>query len=137
MTVDCVEPHGLAQFYRATFGYEVENHEPGIRQLLADGLLDDADVIEVDGHLAFADTAACRDPTGLMPRLHLQRVPEARVTKNRLHLDFQYGNDADRDDAVRRVLAAGGSRTGEGTQGPAHVWVIVADPEGNEHCVAN
>ncbi|NAZ84652.1 VOC family protein [Kineococcus indalonis] len=37
--------------------------------------------------------AACVDPTGVGPRLFLQRVPEGKVAKNRLHLDVRAGTD--------------------------------------------
>jgi hypothetical protein len=32
--------------------------------------------------------AACRDPHGVEPRFYLQRVPEGKVAKNRIHLDI-------------------------------------------------
>jgi hypothetical protein len=34
---------------------------------------------------------ACIDPSSVGPRLFIQRVPEAKVVKNRLHLDVRVG----------------------------------------------
>ena len=57
-------------------------------------------------------------------------VPEAKSTKNRLHIDLRPG---DRDAEVARALALGATHVdiGQGTQ----TWVVLADPEGNEFCI--
>ena len=65
-----------------------------------------------------------------MPGLVFLPVPEAKQSKNRLHLDFR---PADQQAEVERFLRAGATRAGVG-QGPAP-WVVLADPEGNEFCV--
>ena len=59
--------------------------------------------------------------------LWLQRVPEGRVGKNRLHLDFAAG---DLDAALARVRALGGE-VGERQEWQGHTWNVCADPEGN------
>jgi len=61
-------------------------------------------------------------------------VPEAKATKNRVHLDLHVGAE-ERDAKVDDLLERGATRLGEGAQGP-HQWVVLADPEGNEFCVA-
>jgi predicted enzyme related to lactoylglutathione lyase len=58
----------------------------------------------------------------------LQRVPEGKATKNRVHLDFVV---ADLDAAERRVVALGGS-LGERQTWETYLWRICRDPEGNE-----
>jgi hypothetical protein len=65
-----------------------------------------------------------------MPGLVFLPVPEAKQSKNRLHLDFR---PADQQAEVERFLRAGATRADVG-QGPAP-WVVLADPEGNEFCV--
>ncbi|MET0895974.1 MAG: VOC family protein [Acidimicrobiia bacterium] len=135
ITVDCADPHSLAAFYAAGLGYDVEDHEPIIKQLVAQGLFPEDGAVEVGGRLAFPDAAGCRDPAGTMPRLHFQKVPESRSEKkNRLHLDFLCGDEPSRDATVERTLSLGARRLGEGRQGPVNAWVIMADPEGNEFC---
>ena len=61
--------------------------------------------------------------------LVLQKVPETKIVKNRLHLDFGV---ADVDQAVREIVALGGSRISEPRRGGG---VTMADPEGNEFCI--
>ena len=64
------------------------------------------------------------------PGLLFLRVPEPKVGKNRLHLDFR-PDDQQRE--VERLLALGATRIDVG-QGDVP-WVVMADPEGNEFCV--
>ena len=61
--------------------------------------------------------------------LVLQKVPETKIVKNRLHLDFGV---ADVDRAVREIVELGGSQISEPRPGGG---VTVADPEGNEFCI--
>ena len=69
-------------------------------------------------------------PDGSGSALLFIRVPDAKVIKNRLHLDL---NPDDQEAEVRRLLALGATRKDIG-QGDAG-WVVLADPEGNEFCV--
>ena len=62
--------------------------------------------------------------------LVLQKVPETKMVKNRLHLDFGV---PDVDQAVREIVSLGGSRISEPRRGGG---VTMADPEGNEFCIA-
>jgi hypothetical protein len=137
VAIDCADPHRLAAFYAAAFGYEVERHEAMIRNLLDQGLVTDADLVEVDGGLAFSTAAGCSDPAGALPRLLFQEVPEGKAVKIRVHLDFQMGGQAARDEAVDRLVALGATRLWDGQQGPVHKWVTMGDPEGNEFCVSD
>ena len=61
--------------------------------------------------------------------LVLQKVPETKIVKNRLHLDFGV---ADVDRAVREIVELGGSQISEPRPGGG---VTVTDPEGNEFCI--
>jgi predicted enzyme related to lactoylglutathione lyase len=63
----------------------------------------------------------------------LQRVPEAKSTKNRLHLDLRA---TDLDAEVQRVVALGALLlTSEPVMEAGWRWHILADPDGNEFCV--
>ncbi|HEX2039372.1 MAG TPA: VOC family protein [Acidimicrobiales bacterium] len=64
-------------------------------------------------------------------KLFLQKVPEPRVGKNRVHIDLYV---EDREAAAAEVEAAGGQRVAEHENGPIRWWVVT-DPEGNEFCV--
>lgn len=71
-------------------------------------------------------------PDGQGPVVFLQRVPERKVVKDRLHLDL-YVDDPQAH--VEQLVAAGASLLGpSGSDGDAW-WQVLADPEGNELCV--
>lgn len=65
-------------------------------------------------------------------RMAFAAVPEAKAMKNRLHLDLTVTN---REQAVIELIGLGGSLTETRNQGE-HMWSVMADPEGNEFCVA-
>jgi hypothetical protein len=137
-TLQCVfdanDPHLLAAFWAEALGYEVENNDEICRQMLDGGFATDADVEEVDGRLRWRDAAALNPPDGSGPRIYVQRVPEPKTVKNRVHLDLHVG--AERMEAeVARLEGLGARRLYVGRQGPMQ-WQTMADPEGNEFCVA-
>jgi hypothetical protein len=134
VTFDCEDPHAVCAFWAEALGYDVDRDEEQIKHLLAEGVATDDDVMTLDGQLVWADGAACADPEGTRPRMYFQRVPEPRSAKNRVHLDLRVP-EAQRAAEVERLLALGARRLGEGQQGP-HTWVVMADLEGNEFCVA-
>ncbi|WP_336207889.1 VOC family protein [Nonomuraea sp. LPB2021202275-12-8] len=114
---DCAHPASLARFWAAAVdGYAVAPYdEAELARLRANGVDDPED-----------------DPTVLVegggPRLWFQRVPEPKAVKNRVHLDL-LADDLDAE--VARLLALGAtvvSRHEDRT--------VLADPEGNEFCLA-
>jgi catechol 2,3-dioxygenase-like lactoylglutathione lyase family enzyme len=65
------------------------------------------------------------------PLLGLNLVPEPKLVKNRMHLDW----DVDDIEAeAQRLEALGAVRCGRGTL-PGSEWITLRDPEGNELCV--
>lgn len=63
----------------------------------------------------------------------LQRVPDVKGEKNRLHLDLR---TPDLDAEVRRVLGLGATLlTSEPVTEDGWAWHILGDPDGNEFCV--
>ena len=83
--------------------------------------------------LAGKTAAACRDPNG-GPRLLFQVVPEPKTVKNRVHVDIHVADGRPAAE-VERLITLGARKLYEGRPGP-HTWVTMADPEGNEYCVA-
>jgi predicted enzyme related to lactoylglutathione lyase len=67
------------------------------------------------------------------PKIGFQKVPDPTPGKNRLHFDF--GAD-DVDAEVSRLTAAGATEVGRHSLGENFRWVTLADPEGNQFCVA-
>jgi hypothetical protein len=102
--VDARDPGALGRWWQQALGWVVVNEDP--------------------------DEFEIRPAVDRMPGLLFVPVPEAKSTKNRLHLDFR---PDDRDAEVQRLLSLGATRVdvGEGAQS----WVVLADPEGNEFCV--
>ena len=113
LVLDCADPDTLARFWAPALGYTVAGGAGSYVLLLP----------SADG----ADAGA--------PQLLLQRVPEPKATKNRMHLDVHV---ADIDAEAERLTALGATRVSSspleehGTR-----WHLLADPEGNELCVCD
>jgi hypothetical protein len=117
VVIDCREPERLTEFWCAALGYQRVAGGEGWIAIGPGG--DDSDV---DG--------LRRGPAA--PNLAFVLVPEARLTKNRVHIDIT-PVDATQAGEVERLMALGASRADVG-QGD-ETWVVLADPEGNEFCV--
>jgi predicted enzyme related to lactoylglutathione lyase len=108
IALDCADLEGQEVFWSAALGYERRG---------------------ADGQYVKLGPAAAEGG----PNLLLQRVPEAKAAKNRMHLDLLV---ADVDAEVARLGALGGRRLrDEPFDELGHQWVLMADPEGNELCV--
>ena len=64
-------------------------------------------------------------------QLVLQKVPEPKTVKDRIHLDFMVDDVAV---AVEQVMRLGGRQLGDPRPGGG---VTMADPEGNEFCLGS
>lgn len=71
---------------------------------------------------------------GSTPRLVFVEVPEAKVVKNRVHLDLMPGNRSQAEE-VARIESLGGRVLDDRRRASPGGWVVMADPEGNEFCV--
>jgi predicted enzyme related to lactoylglutathione lyase len=104
-TLDCNDLAGQARFWSAVLGFPAEVVIPG-------------------AYVALAGPAFT---------LTLQRVPEPKTTKNRMHLDLLV---ADLTGESARIEALGAARV---TPTPLELygerWLVLADPEGNEFCL--
>ncbi|WP_433150175.1 VOC family protein [Actinomadura nitritigenes] len=104
--LDCADPDALADFWAAALGYERGGYDPPY--------------------------VALTDPRGEKPRLLLQRVPEPKVAKNRMHPDLRV---ADMDAEVTRVKGLGATVVRGPFVDAGWPTTVCADPEGNEFCV--
>ncbi len=110
LCVDAEDPAALADFWAAVLGWRRTSAEP------------DEVVLE-------PPAGSLED--GVVPDLVFLRVPDAKATKNRLHLDLRPDDQAAE---ITRIEALGARRVDVG-QGDEVTWVVFCDPEGNEFCV--
>ncbi len=106
LVLDGADTDALAAFWSAVLGTSI-------------------DTVAGDGH--YIDLAA----TEGFPILRIQRVPESKSVKNRLHLDIEV-DDIER--AIDQVRTLGGSVVRSPTDEYGWRYVVLADPEGNEFC---
>jgi Glyoxalase-like domain len=73
------------------------------------------------------------DPARSEPAWYFNQVPEAKSSKNRMHVDLTTPDPA----AVDHLVALGATLVEEHElAGADHRWTVMRDPEGNEFCVA-
>lgn len=134
VTIDCSEPHTLADWWAETLGWQVESPDPAlIRRMIDEGRATEVDTMTHRGSLVWRVGAAVNSPGPQQLRLLFQRVPEPKTVKNRLHFDVRT-QDADPEAVRARLVERGATVLHTGQQGPFS-WVTMADPEGNEFCV--
>ncbi|QXJ20892.1 VOC family protein [Actinomadura graeca] len=104
--LDCSDPDSLADFWAAALGYERDTYQPPYVRL--------------------------SDPGGTGPELLLQRVPEPKTVKNRMHLDLRV---SDMDAEVERVTGLGARIVRGPFMDDGWATTVLADPEGNEFCL--
>jgi predicted enzyme related to lactoylglutathione lyase len=107
ITFDCADPAKLA-------GWWADNIGGKIQELIAGEMV-----------------AVMREQG---PRLGFQKVPDPTPGKNRVHVDF--GGVEDVDAEVQRLTGAGAREVERHSFGDNFRWVVLADPEGNQFCVA-
>lgn len=135
---DCADPYGLATFWSEALHYRIPEppapHATWDEYLAAEGVPPEE----------WNDASVAEDPEGTGPRLYFQRVPEGKITKNRVHLDLNVGGGASvpleerrtRVDAeVARLKALGATDERGSMERHGQYWVRMNDPEGNEFCV--
>jgi Glyoxalase-like domain len=135
VVVDCAAPHELADWWAGVLGWTVEpSDEAFIRRMVEQGHAREEDTTTHRGVLVWREGAAITSPDPGRPRVLFMLVPEAKSGKNRLHLDLRVGEER-QEAEVARLTGLGATELWRGRQGP-HTWVTMADPEGNEFCVA-
>lgn len=106
ITVDCVDPDTLAQWWAQAVGGTVSALMPG-----------EFMVVEKSSWL----------------KLGFQRVDDPTPGKNRVHLDF---TAADQEAEVARLAGLGAREIERHSFGDEFSWVVLADPAGNAFCIA-
>ncbi|MGW2177227.1 VOC family protein [Streptomyces sp. NPDC001732] len=142
VVIDSTDPHAQAAFWGEALGYLVEDHSVLIERLLGFGAVPEDVTLMAHDRRAWRDLAGVRHPddpydgdsgAGLGRRLLFQRVPEAKTTKNRLHLDV-HAAPGRREAEVERLVALGATALREVAE-QGGTWTLLTDPEGNEFCV--
>jgi predicted enzyme related to lactoylglutathione lyase len=106
----------------------IDSQDPALVTSFWCGLLD-VDVMATHGE---GEHVVLAPYDGLI--VGFQRVPEAKIGKNRIHLDVLVD---DLDEGTARVEALGGHwmEPGNTLQISGFSWRCMADPEGNEFCI--
>ena len=108
IAIDCADLRRAAEFWAAALGYVPVGEPNGPYQVL---LPADGEGIE----------------------LLLQRVPDGKTAKSRMHLDLR---TKDLNGEVARIMALGAAQlTEEPVVEAGWTWHVLADPDGNELCV--
>ncbi|HEY8523326.1 MAG TPA: VOC family protein [Acidimicrobiales bacterium] len=63
------------------------------------------------------------------------KVPEAKVAKNRVHVDLDVAPGEDPEAEIDRLVGLGAKRIADKDE-YGHAWTVLQDPEGNEFCVS-
>ena len=136
VVIDAADPAVVAEFWAAALGYVVQPPPPGFDSwpdfLRQAGVPEDL----------WDSRSAVVDPDGRGPRIFIQKVPEPKTLKNRVHLDVQVGAGVEPGERqgvvareVERLTQLGASHLRTYDEMGEH-WVVMADPEGNEFCVS-
>jgi len=117
IVLDCRHASALARFWASVLdGYAVAPYDDAeVQRLAALGYTPDTD-----------PTVMVEGPG---PRLCFQQVDEAKVTKNRVHLDIRV---VDRTTEIERLRRLGATVGYENSK-----WTTMLDPEGNEFCLVD
>lgn len=136
VTFDAADPLGLGNFWCEVLGYVRET--PPDRDTWDEQL-------EFWGvpRSEWNSRNVIVDPEGKGPRIFIQRVPEGKLGKNRLHLDVRSFSDLRGDarmEALRaeasRLVALGAETVEEFPPSDFDIgWIVMRDPEGNEFCL--
>jgi Glyoxalase-like domain len=137
VTFDCGDPAALAGFWAEVLGYVLQPPPPGFESW--DQALE-AWGVPADQRNS---RSALVDPEDRGPRVFLQKVPEGKTAKNRLHLDVRAAPGLEGEERMTvleaecaRLVALGARRVErfEADQA-ASGHIVMQDPEGNEFCL--
>ncbi len=108
LVLDSRNPQELAPFWAAALGYTV--------------------IADVDNYVLLM-------PAGKPgPKLLLQKVPEEKAGKNRVHFDI---DTVDIESVATELESIGARRVGPIQEEHGSHWIVMNDPEGNEFCVCD
>jgi catechol 2,3-dioxygenase-like lactoylglutathione lyase family enzyme len=134
VAIDCADPARLARFWAGVLDYRLQDPPSGYRTW--------SEFSRAEGGPG-EEWHAVVDPAGVGPRILFHRVPEAKVMKNRVHLDVRVSGGpqapmnerrAAVDAEVCRLVEAGATHVRTDDDGTDY-FAVLRDPEGNEFCV--
>lgn len=135
VTFDASDPARLAEFWISTLGYIIQPPPPEFASW------DDWAAAMGIPEENWNDARAIVDPDGSGPRIFIQKVPEAKSAKNRVHLDVAVATDVPKDERrplverrAEELQAAGATIVGP-MELRGEFWIVLQDPEGNEFCL--
>ncbi len=108
LVLDSRDPQALAPFWAKALGYAV--------------------IADVDNYVLLMPT----EEAG--PKLLIQKVPEEKSVKNRVHFDI---DTIDIEALATELEGAGARRMGPVQEEHGSHWIVMNDPEGNEFCVCD
>ncbi len=112
ITFDCAHATNLATFWSAALDRPIDPGDPNAAE-----------------HFA---SIGRENPTPGEPVFLFLQVPEPKTAKNRTHLDL---DASDREAEIERLVGLGATVVHEKNEWGIS-WTTLADPEGNEFCVA-
>jgi hypothetical protein len=119
VTFDCADALTVGRFWSAALGRPLDP-EPS-SGFAAIGFAGRRD------RVGWAPVERDDDPTWIFAK-----VPEAKIAKNRMHLDV---TAPDPEAEVARLVELGAARVAD-MEEYGYTWTVMADPEGNDFCVA-
>jgi len=112
VTFDCANAAALAGFWSEAIGVPLDKGEMGASEFFA--------------------SIGMTEPGEAVPAMMFIQVPEGKTVKNRVHLDMKA---QDRAAEVDRLVSLGATVIQDNDEYNVR-WTTLADPEGNEFCVA-
>ena len=120
VTFDCADALKVGQFWSAALGRPLD---PGASSgFAAIGFAGRRDKV------GWAEVSPDDQPGTWL----FTQVPEPKTAKNRIHLDV---TATDVEDEVARLVELGATKVAD-MEEYGYTWTVMADPEGNEFCVA-
>jgi hypothetical protein len=133
ISIDCADPDALAAFWAVVLAYQVAKPPEGFSTWV-----EYSDSIAADPGEQWTLLV---DPAGTGPNVLFHRVPEKKVTKNRVHLDIRLSPGAAPGEAralvdaeVERLVGLGAVHV-RTDDDETDYYAVLQDPEGNEFCV--
>jgi hypothetical protein len=134
IAIDCADPDLLAEFWIEALGYAP--YAP------PDGSADWAAFSAKEAHDPGERWRIIGDPDMVGPPVLFHTVAEAKVVKNRVHLDVSAPRDGSSTDDIAvveaeasRLMELGARRLRSGDD-DGGFYIVMEDPEGNEFCLA-
>ena len=119
VTFDCADALTVGRFWSAALGRPLDPNASSDHASI--GFAGRRDTV------GWASVEGDNDPTWMFAK-----VPEPKTAKNRMHLDLM---SPDPEVEVAHLIELGATRVADMNE-YGYKWTVMADPEGNEFCVA-